>query len=87
MALFSNKEDKGSKAEALLEKYGLQELKDPRDLESVRQIARALVGDPEILILDDSASALDLATDAALRKAALSYGRSEVCRRAGAQFL
>ena len=32
-------------------------------------IARALVGDPDILILDDSASALDLATDAALRKA------------------
>lgn len=32
-------------------------------------IARALVGDPEILILDDSASALDFATDANLRKA------------------
>lgn len=32
-------------------------------------IARALVGDPEILILDDSASALDFATDAKLRKA------------------
>ena len=32
-------------------------------------IARALVRDPEILILDDSASALDFATDAALRKA------------------
>ncbi len=32
-------------------------------------IARALVGDPDILILDDSASALDFATDAALRKA------------------
>lgn len=32
-------------------------------------IARALVGNPEILILDDSASALDFATDAALRKA------------------
>lgn len=32
-------------------------------------IARALVGSPEILILDDSASALDLATDAALRRA------------------
>lgn len=32
-------------------------------------IARALVGKPSILILDDSASALDFATDAALRKA------------------
>lgn len=32
-------------------------------------IARAIVCDPEILILDDSASALDFATDAALRKA------------------
>lgn len=32
-------------------------------------IARALVRKPEILILDDSASALDMATDASLRKA------------------
>lgn len=32
-------------------------------------IARALVSNPEFLILDDSASALDFATDAALRKA------------------
>lgn len=32
-------------------------------------IARALVRRPEILVLDDSASALDYATDAALRKA------------------
>ena len=32
-------------------------------------IARALVRNPEILILDDSASALDFATDAKLRKA------------------
>lgn len=32
-------------------------------------IARALVRHPEILILDDSASALDFATDAALRRA------------------
>ena len=31
-------------------------------------IARALVKNPELLILDDSASALDFATDAALRK-------------------
>ena len=32
-------------------------------------IARALAGDPEILLLDDSSSALDYSTDAALRKA------------------
>ena len=32
-------------------------------------IARALVNNPDILILDDSASALDFATDASLRKA------------------
>ena len=32
-------------------------------------IARAIVRKPDVLILDDSASALDFATDAALRKA------------------
>ena len=35
-------------------------------------IARALVSEPQILILDDSASALDFSTDAALRKALAS---------------
>lgn len=37
-------------------------------------IARALVRQPEILILDDSASALDYATDARLRKALKELG-------------
>lgn len=37
-------------------------------------IARALVGSPKILILDDSASALDFATDAALRQAIRAMG-------------
>ena len=43
-------------------------------------IARALVKRPEILILDDSSSALDYATDAALRKAirALPYSPTTV---------
>lgn len=36
-------------------------------------IARALVRKPEILILDDSSSALDYATDAALRRAIRDY--------------
>ena len=35
-------------------------------------IARAVVKKPDVLILDDSASALDFATDAALRKALAS---------------
>lgn len=39
-------------------------------------IARALVKKPEILILDDSSSALDFATDAALRKAIRQLGDS-----------
>ena len=40
-------------------------------------IARALVGNPEILILDDSASALDYATDAALRTSLKSLGEDK----------
>ena len=39
-------------------------------------IARALVKDPEILILDDSASALDFATEAALRRALLEDSKN-----------
>lgn len=38
-------------------------------------IARALVRKPEVLILDDSASALDFATDAKLRRAIRGLGR------------
>ena len=41
-------------------------------------IARALVGNPEILIMDDSASALDFATDANLRKAIKEEVKSTV---------
>lgn len=37
-------------------------------------IARALVGSPRLLLLDDSASALDFATDAALRRAIHGLG-------------
>ena len=44
-------------------------------------IARALVGDPLLLILDDSASALDFKTDAALRRAI--HARSRDGARAG----
>ena len=36
-------------------------------------ISRALAGDPEILILDDSSSALDYKTDAALRRAIFEH--------------
>ncbi len=41
-------------------------------------IARALVRNPEVLILDDSASALDYATDAKLRKALKKTGATTV---------
>lgn len=46
-------------------------------------IARALVGNPLVLILDDSASALDFKTDAALRRAIRARGRSVVQRGKG----
>ena len=41
-------------------------------------IARALVGHPRILILDDSSSALDYATDAALRRALRALPESPI---------
>jgi ABC-type multidrug transport system fused ATPase/permease subunit len=49
-------------------------------------IARALVKMPQILILDDSSSALDYATDAALRKelSALPFTTFIVSQRASA---
>lgn len=47
MALFGgeSKEEKNErKVQELLNKYGLQELADPRDLDAVRNIAGALMG-------------------------------------------
>lgn len=49
MALFnSNKESKedkqARKVQALLEKYNLDELSDPRDIESVKAISASLLG-------------------------------------------
>lgn len=40
-------------------------------------IARALVGNPDILVLDDSASALDFATDAKLRRAIRNHTKKQ----------
>ena len=56
------------------------QLANPFLRRDIIDIARALVRRPEILILDDSASALDFATDAALRKelANLDYKPSTV---------
>ena len=70
-----NKEEVKKEAEQLLDRVGLLDKKDnyPRQLSGGQKqrlsIARALVRRPRILILDDSTSALDYATDAKLRKA------------------
>ena len=74
---FSKKKvsDKKEKALAALKSVGIEELakklcsKLSGGQKQRLTIARALVGSPEILVLDDSASALDFATDAALRRA------------------
>ena len=68
-------EDSKNRAMELLKRVGLLEKAEayPDSLSGGQKqrltIARAVVKKPEILILDDSASALDFATDAALRKA------------------
>ena len=63
------------KVKDILEVCGLSDLANrfPRQMSGGQRqrltIARAIVRKPDVLILDDSASALDFATDAALRKA------------------
>ena len=74
-ALGTKKEDAKAEAETLLRRVGLWEKRDsyPRELSGGQKqrilISRALAAHPEILILDDSSSALDYRTDALLRQA------------------
>lgn len=44
MALFSKKETPEEKEQKLLEKYGVANLHDPEDIESVKKIAQELAG-------------------------------------------
>lgn len=41
-------------------------------------ISRAIAGNPEILVLDDSSSALDYKTDAAIRKNIDEMGKTQL---------
>jgi len=50
MGAFGNDAKKEQKAQELLNKYGLQELTDPRDLEAVTQISYDLAGSKLIQI-------------------------------------
>lgn len=51
MGMFGNSEDKkAAKVEALLSRYGLQELNDDRDYESLQNIATNLMGNKLIEI-------------------------------------
>ena len=72
-----------NRVEELIELVGLKgmEKRYPNQLSGGQRqrltIARALVARPKILILDDSSSALDFATDARLRKALEKMRRSD----------
>lgn len=49
MALFGNNEEKkAEKAQALLRKYGLENLSDQRDIQAVQNIANDLMGNKAI---------------------------------------
>ena len=73
-----------AKVNAIIERTGLEpeiQKKIGQLSKGYRQrvgLAQALVHDPEILILDDSASALDFATDAKLRHAIREMGNDMV---------
>lgn len=44
MGLFGNEEKQAAKTQALLDKYGLGDLSDPRDVDAVRNIMTDLAG-------------------------------------------